>query len=134
MRIRHFLLALFAPLALAACDGGSDGTGAATEGGEYIAALVSPNGPEGGAILEMSGGGVEEVVAASATLFRQPVTGGQRLMLIRDAPGRVEFRVRMAAGSAPPTVRVVQVVDGDDNVRASTDGYEVTFTRTRGDQ
>lgn len=104
----------------------------AAGGGEYIAALVSPNGPEGGAILEITGGGVEEVVAASATLFRQPVTGGQRLMLIRDAPGRVEFRVRMAAGSQLPTVRVVQVVDGDDNVRASTDGYEVTFTRTRG--
>lgn len=131
MRIRS-ILPLLAVLAAAACDGG--GTGAASEGGEYIAALQSPNGDEGAAMLEMTTEGVEDVSASSATLFRQPISGGVRMMLIRDAAGRVEFRVRMAPGHELPTVRVVQVVDGDDNVRASTDGYEVTFTRTRGDR
>ena len=130
MRMRS-ILPLLAVLAAAACDGGG-GTGAASEGGEYIAALQSPNGHEGAAMLEMTMDGVEDVSASSATLFRQPVSGGVRMMLIRDAAGRVEFRVRMAPGHEMPAVRVIQVVDPDDNVRASTDGYEVTFTRTRG--
>jgi hypothetical protein len=131
MRIRPFLALVPALLALAACEGGTGASSSA--GGEYLAALQSPNGPEGAAMLELTGGGVEAIAAASATLFQQPVNGGVRLMLIREAPGRVEFRLIVAPGSELPTVRVVQVVDGDDNVRPSTDGYEVTFTRTRGD-
>lgn len=130
MRIRSILF-LLALLAASACDGG--GTGAALDGGEYIAALQSPHGDEGGAMLEMTTGGVEDVSASSATLFRQPISDGVRLMLIRESAGRVEFRVVMAPGHELPTVRVVQVVDGDDNVRASTEGYQVTFTRTLGD-
>lgn len=131
MRLRHALLPLAAAL-LAACDGG---TGSQTAGGEYIAALESPHGAEGAALLELEGGGVQSVHAASLSLFQQPLSGGgRRLLLVREPAGRLEFRVRMAPGSAPPAVRVVEVVDGDDQQRPSVAGYTVTFTRTRGDQ
>ena len=126
-----FLVPVLAALALAACDGG---TGAEAAGGEFIAALESPNGAEGAALLELTGPGVEQVSASSATLFRQTVSGGLRVMLVREPAGRIEFRVRMAPGSRPPAVRVVEVVDGDDRPRASVQGYEVSFTPTRGDR
>lgn len=134
MRIRSPLFVLLSLLlALAACDGG-EGTGTDLAGGEFIGTLQSPHGPEGAAILEIGGAGVEEVFASSATLFQQPVSGGRRLVLVREPAGAIEFRVRMAPGNAPPEVRVVQVVDGDDAVRPSADGYTVSFTRTRGDE
>ncbi|HEX2209899.1 MAG TPA: hypothetical protein VHG93_19650 [Longimicrobium sp.] len=130
MRIPPFLV-LLPLLALAACDGGTGASSSA--GGEYIGALQSPNGPEGAAMLEITGGSVQEISAASATLFRQPVSGGQKVMLIRPDAGRIEFRVVIADGGELPQVRVVQVVAPDDSVRPTTDGYAVTFTRTRGD-
>ena len=130
MRIRSILFVL-ALLALAACDGG--GTGTAPVGGEYIAALNSPHGPEGAAIVELSDPDVQAVAAASVTLFQQQVAGGRRLMLVREPAGRIEFRIHVAQGSQLPSVRVVQVVDGNDVPRPSTEGYTVTFTRTRGE-
>lgn len=130
MRTRLAVL-LAAAAALVACDGG---TGSETAGGEYIAALESPNGLEGAAVLEMPGEGVLAVRAASLSLFQQPVSGGKRLVLVREPAGRLEFRVTMAPGHAPPAVRVLEVVDGQDQPRASTEGYAVTFTRTRGDE
>lgn len=133
MRRRTLLsLALAALPAMAACDGG---TGAAPEGGEYIAALEAPDGrPEGALLVELTGAGIAGVQAASAELFRQPVSGGLRLMLIREPAGRIEFRVRLAPGSALPAARVLEVVGPDDLPRASLDGYHLSFTRTRGDQ
>jgi hypothetical protein len=131
MRPRLAVLLLAATGVLSACDGG---TGSETAGGEYIAALESPAGPEGAAVLEITGEGVQSVHAASLTLFQQPVSGGRRLVLVREPAGRLEFRVRMAPGNGPPSVRVVEVVDGNDQPRASAEGYTVTFTRTRGDE
>jgi hypothetical protein len=129
-RVRLTLPAL--ALCLAACDGG--GTDAQAPGGEYIAALESPHGAEGAAILEIPADGVQSITATSLSLFRQPISGGTRLVLVREPAGRLEFRVRMAPGSRPPEVRVVEVVDGEDRQRASMDGYEVSFTRVREDQ
>lgn len=132
MRIRPPLFVIPLLLALSACDGG-EGTGAALEGGEFIATLRSPHGAEGAAILEITGTGVEEISASAATLFRQPVSGGTRVVLVREPAGAIEFRVRVAPGNDVPDVRVIQVVDGDDALRPSTDGYTVSFARTRGE-
>jgi hypothetical protein len=127
MRLRRLLsLALSAVPLLTACDGG---TGSSEAGGEYIAALETPDGrPEGALLVELTGEGISDVHAASLALFEQPVSGGRRLMLIREPAGRIDFRVRMAPGS------VLEVVGPDDLPRASTDGYSVSFTRTRGDR
>jgi hypothetical protein len=130
MRIPLPFIVLCVVPALAACDGG--GTGASAPGGEFIAALESPNGAEGAALLELTGEGIESVTAASLSLFQLPITGGRRVMLVREPAGRIEFRVRVAPGSEPPAARVLQVVDGNDEPRASADGYAVTYTPTRG--
>lgn len=131
-RSPRWTVPVFLLLALAACDGG--GTDAAPSGGEYIATLESPHGPEGAAVLELTGSGVQTIRATSLSLFRQPVSGGTRLVLVREPAGRLEFRVRMAPGSPPPGVRVVEVVDGEDRRRASLAGYAVAFAPVRGDE
>lgn len=129
MRIPILRLALVLLPALAACDGG---TGASPAGGEFIAALQSPHGPEGAALLELTGEGIESVAGSSVTLLDLPVNGGRRVMLVREPAGVIEFRVRVAPGNEPPDARVLQVVGPDDQLRPSTDGYAVTWTRTRG--
>lgn len=131
MRI-PFLCPLIAALALAACDGG--GTGSVPAGGEYIVTLESPNGPEGAAILEITDQGVESITASAAALFRNRISGGQRLVLVREPAGPIQFRIRLAEGNGFPEVRVIEVVDGQDQRRPSVQGYEVSFTRTRGSE
>lgn len=125
-------LIVCALLLLAACDGG--GTGASPAGGEFIAALKSPHGPEGAVLLEVAGEGLTFVGTSSATLFKQPVSGGWRVMLVREPAGVIEFRVHVAPGNELPSVRVLQVAGADDRVRPSTDGYSVAFTPARGDE
>ena len=81
-------------LALAACDGG---TGAAPRGGEFIAALESPNGPEGAALLELTGEGIESVAGSSVELFQLPINGGRRVMLVSGR--RIERGCKLLAVS-----------------------------------
>ncbi|HEX2077827.1 MAG TPA: hypothetical protein VHG08_08965 [Longimicrobium sp.] len=130
MRISSLSL-LAAALALAACDGG---TGSRPAGGEYIVTLESPNGHEGAAILEMTDQGVESVTASAAALFRNRISGGYRLVLVREPAGPLQFRIRLAEGNDFPDVRVIEVVDGQDQRRPSVEGYQVSFTRTRGNE
>jgi hypothetical protein len=128
MRILVLSLLLAAP-ALAGCDGG---TGSVPAGGEYIVTLESPHGPEGAAILEMTDQGVEGIYASAAALFRNRISGGYRLVLVREPAGSIQFRINLAEGNHFPEVRVIEVVDGEDERRPSVEGYEVSFERTRG--
>jgi hypothetical protein len=127
MRIPAIFTVLAAVLALGACERGGTGLG---DGGEYRAVLESPNGAEGAVALELTGPGVESIEAGTGTLHTQPASPtSTRVVLIQEPAGPIEFRVTMAAGQAPPAVRVVEVVDGSDQPRPSLDGYRVTFSR-----
>jgi hypothetical protein len=130
MRVRSSTLVLFTALvSLAACgDGGGPGTGT-ENGGEYQAVLQSPNGAEGAAALELSGPGIQSVTASGGRLFAQAWGPTMRVVVVNEPAGPVAFRVTMAEGSAPPAVRVVEVVDGNDLPRTSLAGYSVTFSR-----
>jgi hypothetical protein len=125
MKLRSIFLALFAALALGACDAGDPDP----PGGEYRAELRSPNGAEGAAAIELTGPGIESITADAGTLHTQPTGNTTHVVLIRDPSGPIKFRITMAPGQAPPAARVVEVVDGDDRPRASLDGYRVTFGR-----
>ena len=126
MTHRSILAALAAALALGACDGG--GTDSAP-GGEYRAVLQSPHDAEGGAALELTGPGIQSVAVDAGSLFSQPTGGGTRVVVFSEPAGRIQFRVTMAPGQGPPEARVLEVVDGSDQPRASLDGYRVTFGR-----
>jgi hypothetical protein len=128
MRLRSTLL-LPALLALGACgdDGGT--TPPPPPGGTFDAVVVSPNGEEASAVIEITGTGIEQVIRATGFLAASPVNGGQRLVIVREVPGALEFAVKVAAGNEPPTAHVIEVAGADDLPRASTSGYSVTFTR-----
>jgi hypothetical protein len=115
-------------LALAACDpGGTDPP--AAEGGDFNAVLTSPNGAEGAASLELTGGGIQSVSATGAVLVSSAMSGGRRVVIVKEPAGSIEFRVSIAPGNDVPDVRVVEVVDGQDQPRGSLNGYHVQFSR-----
>jgi hypothetical protein len=127
MRLPSILLIAPALLALSACDGG--GTEPPPPGGDYNAVLQGPTAMESAALLELTGTGIEDVQSSTALLATSPVSGGRRVVLVKEVPGTIEFRVRVAPGNEPPTARIVELADADDRLRASLTGYQVTFTR-----
>lgn len=127
MKKRSTLFIVPALLALAACDEGGTGVSA---GGEYRAVLRSPHGAEGAAIIQIDGAGVRSVSAGEGTrAFMQPGAGGTRVVVVREPAGPIEFTLTLAAGGTLPRARVVEVADGEDQPRASLDGYRVTLER-----
>lgn len=129
MRLRSLLLAAPMMLALAACDGGPE-TPPTPTGGDFDALLQGPTASESAAVLELTGGGIEDVQSTGpAIVASSPVSGGRRVVVVRTAPGAIGFRVRVSPGSAVPAARVVELADANDQLRASLAGYQVTFTR-----
>ncbi|WP_420129810.1 hypothetical protein [Longimicrobium sp.] len=125
------LLLLTALLSLSACDrGGGGGGGTGTEdGGEYRAVLQSPNGAEGAAAIELTGPGILSVSGPGGGIFTVAAGTTRRVVVVNEPAAQVAFRVTMEEGQGPPTARVVEVVDGSDQPRASLAGYSVTFSR-----
>jgi hypothetical protein len=128
MSLRSTALLLFAAIvSLGACERGGGTT--TEDGGEYRAVLESPNGAEGAAAIELSGPGIQSVVASTGRIFTQSAGTTTHVVLVQEPAGAMEFRVTMAPGQAPPAARVVEVADGNDQPRASLAGYRVTFGR-----
>lgn len=129
MRLRSLLFAAPVMLALAACDDGPQ-TPPTPTGGDYDAVLQGPTSSESAALVELTGGGIEDVQSTGPALVASsPVSGGRRVVVVRTAPGAIGFRVRMAPGSEAPTARIVELADDKDQLRTSLTGYQVTFTR-----
>lgn len=96
---------------------------------DMVAVLVSPSGPEGAAVLDLSGGGFSAVRADSGTtLFAEPSGNAARVVLIRSEAGELRFRLRLENEKNPPSVTVVEVADGADALR-DPGGYTVRFER-----
>jgi hypothetical protein len=93
--------------------------------GEFQVDLVSPFGAEGSAIFEIMGGtGLGEVVAANGEAYFHRAGGSLKVIVLLDAPGAIRFRVETDEVGDVPSVTVVQVADGDDELRASVSGYQ----------
>lgn len=132
MRIRSLRFAAPLVVALAACDGGPE-TPPTPTGGEYDALLQGPTASESAALVELTGAGIEDVRSnGPGIVASSPVSGGRRVVVVRPAAGPIGFRIRVADGSPPPTARVVEVADADDQLRASLTGYQVALTRVAG--
>jgi hypothetical protein len=96
--------------------------------GALEATLVSPNGPEGAVVLELAGPGLGEVTVAEGEVFGQADGTSTRLVIVRDMPGQIQFRVQVNERSEPPVATVVEVADGTNELRSSISGYQVEFT------
>lgn len=95
--------------------------------GTLTAVLASPNGPEGAAVLDVSGP-VDTVTAVEGTqLFQTPTATGKRIILVRLAAGELSMRVAVPDVGSLPQISVVEVADGDNKIRQSTSGYTVSF-------
>lgn len=124
-RFRPISVALAALVILAACRDVNE----PPPGGAYVATLVSPNRAEGAAVIELEGAGIEALSERGGELFSETTGRTVRVVIVREAPGAIEFGVTMASGSRPPTARVIEVADGEDQLRDALDRYSLRFGR-----
>jgi hypothetical protein len=119
------LAAASAILLLAAC---SDGPAAPPGSPDRLGVLQSPHGPEGAAVLEVSGGPFLEVRPDGGELHAGTADGVTRIVVVQHEPGEIRFRVRMDPSTPDPVVRILQVAGPDDVLRRDLSAYRVTFT------
>lgn len=77
-------------------------------------------------MFEVVGGtGLGTVTASGGEVFYEHGSDAIRVVVVLDAPGEIGFEVRSRDVRNLPTVTLVQVADGDDQLRSSLAGYEV---------
>ena len=96
--------------------------------GELHALVVSPNGPEGAAVLELRGAGLGTVSMSGGYAFGEPSAGSMRLVVVLNQPGDIAFTISVDDVGNVPTATIVEVSDGANQLRASSAGYTVEFT------
>lgn len=113
------VLAAVAALQLAGCRDDPAGPP-----GQVTATLVSPNGAEGAALLELSGDGVIDVKPAAGSLLQTPSGGTRQIAVLLRDPGKIALTLSLADRTRPPEIRILQVSGPDDRPRALA-GYRV---------
>jgi hypothetical protein len=94
--------------------------------------LVSPNGAEGSAVFELQTESTLGAVTSSVgDVYFEHNQGleASRVIVIMDVPGQVGFRVSAADVRHLPSVTLLQVADGNDELRGSLSGYDLRVTR-----
>lgn len=121
--MKHPTLAALAvaALAFAGCEGSTRPDGPGT----VSASLVSPNGAEGAAILDVIGSVDAFNGSSDVSVFTTPIANGTRVIVVRLNPGTLEMSMRIPDVSNPPAITVVEVAAGDDRLRTSVAGYGV---------
>jgi hypothetical protein len=116
---------------LACSDLGPDGP----EGsGSIRVGLVSPNGAEGSAVFEFTGGsGLGVVTAFGGEVYysHNYGTGTSKVVVIMDNPGQIQFRIRSSDVGDLPSFSVLQVADGNDDLRTSLTGYDIEVAQVK---
>ncbi|MBT8395900.1 MAG: hypothetical protein HKO65_07480 [Gemmatimonadetes bacterium] len=123
-KIRGLALVGLVPFLVWACD--STGPKGPMGPGNLAITLLSPNGPEGSAVLEITGGAdLSFVSTTGGEVFFEHSAGSSRVIVVMDDPGEINFRVGTEDVGVIPSVDVVQVAGGEDQLRLSLSGYEV---------
>jgi hypothetical protein len=121
-------LGLFALTAWACGD--STGPSGPRGPGAFEVSLVSPNGAEGSAVLSIAGGtGLGEITTTDGEVYFHHTGGSSKVIVILDTPGSIRFRVETQEVADLPLVGVVQVADGDNELRTSASGYQVEIVQ-----
>ena len=120
-------LVLLVALAASACG---DAT-TPEHGGSYVATLNAPGGhTDGAAVIELTGAGVEGVTSVAGRVFVERASAATtRVVVVNHEPGRVQFALQLARGSSMPRATVLEVSDERDQLRATLNGYSVSFAR-----
>lgn len=125
---RRTLTIVLAAAALAACGGEQ----APVSGpGTMTVTLMSPNGSEGAAVLNLLGDGIGQVSSTGANevySFSGSGDSQTRVVLISQAGGDLSFQVAVPDTTQPPAYVIEEVAGPDDALRGLT-GYELEFRR-----
>ena len=124
VRIFGLAFALITPLVLGCNDD------AVLVGGPGVltATLASPNGAEGAALLHMVGGQISSVEALTGDLHTSMLGDTTKVLVLLDTPGEIAFLLNVADTTLPPVTTIVQVADGQNEVRSNLAEYRVRFT------
>ena len=96
--------------------------------GELHANIVSPNALEGAAVLEITGGlGLGSITSDNGEVFYEHDGGTTRLVVILDHPGPITFRVRVTDVAELPSATMIQIADGNNELRTSLSDYEIEW-------
>jgi len=123
---RRLRLAPLTLLFLAACTD----AGPVSAAGTLTASLVSPNGPEGAAVVVLFGDGLGPVsTAGGADVYSREGVGSMRVVLIHPTGGEIAFQVAVADTTQPPTFVIQEVAGPDDALRPDLSEYSVEVVR-----
>ena len=123
-RARLFLLLTVVWLSACADEGPVSGPGTMT------ATLMSPNGPEGAALVILVGDGIGDVTAIGDTEVHARVgSTSTQIVLINQVGGVLSFQVAVADTTQPPQAVVQEVAGPDDELRSVVTEYSVEFGR-----
>jgi len=105
------------------------GCGAEPSGpGTLTAALVSPNGAEGSALVVLYGQGLGAVRAIEGSVFSREDGDTLRVVVVNPDGGSLRFTVAVDDITRTPTAAVLEVADPEDRLRTLA-GYTVEITR-----
>ena len=121
MKNRLVIAVAAAALLLSACDNSNRPGG----GGSISAVVVSPNGDEGAAVLDVVGTVESFTGTDGVSVYTTPTSTGTRVVLVRLTPGTLSMKLSVQDQDQLPAISVVEVADPDDRVRPSIAGYTV---------
>ena len=97
--------------------------------GTLTAIVESPNGAEGAALIRLIGEGVASVEPLTGDLYSSVLGDTTRVVVLLDTPGDIAFRLNVADTTRLPVVTLLQVADGQNELRAGLSGYSVRYTQ-----
>lgn len=108
-----------------ACDDTS--AAPSTQPDTFTATLTSPSGPEGGALVEVTGP-VSEVTQGTGQLFSAVDGPATRILIVMGEAGTIRFDVGVPDIGAQLEYTILQVSGPDDELRTDLSGYTLEFT------
>lgn len=122
MRRRTLLPLLSGALLLLAAACGDAGPESGP--GTLTARILSPNGAEGAAVVEVSGPGIGEIGAREGRLFSERRGDTVRVVLVREGEaGELSFTLSVADTTQPLAGTVLEVAGPDDALRSGLSSY-----------
>lgn len=121
MKHRLVIAAAVSALLINACDNSTRPGG----GGTVNAVVVSPNGDEGAAVLDVVGTVESFTGTEGVSVYTTATTTGTRVVLVRLTPGTLSMKLALQDQDRLPAISVIEVADADDRVRPSIAGYAV---------
>lgn len=119
------VVAALSSSALAGCSGDK---GPTEQLSGAVGRVVSPNGAEGAAVIELAGV-VDSVVVAGGQAFLKSANGVTRAALVLERPGLIRFSLPRLVKGSGPAATVVQVADGNNQLRPNAGAYRVDYER-----